>query len=132
MKKEVIIQLHRQFEEIAQVWPESETEYRFARDLQMALGYKEWRNFSAVIAKAITACENSGYEVSDHFVDVNKMVDLGSGSQRRIQDIMLTRYACYLIAQNADPSKDQPSPRFHRGGWGEAGEKVSICGAYPF
>jgi DNA-damage-inducible protein D len=75
--------------------------------LQKLLDYDEWRNFLKVIDKAKTACLNSGHNVSDHFVDTNKMVKLGSGSERQIDDIMLTRYACYLIAQNGDPAKDQ-------------------------
>jgi len=82
-------------------------EYWLARDLQHLLGYAEWRNFTAVVTKAKTACEVSNYAISDHFVDVTKMVDLGSGSQREVDDIMLTRYACYLIAQNGDPRKQE-------------------------
>ena len=77
------------------------------RDLQHLLGYAEWRNFTAVINKAKTACEVSGHAAADQFVDVNKMVDLGSGSQREVDDLMLTRYACYLIAQNGDPKKEE-------------------------
>ena len=87
---------------------ESGVEFWLARDLQHLLGYAEWRNFaSSAISKARTACELTGHRVADHFVDVNKMVDLGSGSQREVDDIMLTRYACYLIAQNGDPRKSE-------------------------
>lgn len=70
------------------------------------LGYTQWRNFLAVIEKAVTACENAGYDPGDHFANVSKKVELGSGAVREIEDIALTRYACYLIAQNGDPAKD--------------------------
>lgn len=73
--------------------------------MQIALGYKEWRNFNKVIEKAKTACKGSENSVSDHFVDVNKMVSIGSGAVRELTDIELSRYACYLIVQNADPRK---------------------------
>jgi len=106
MKTEVIHTLTGNFEAHAQQ-SENGIEFWLARDLQHLLGYDEWRNFTAVINKAKTACEVSDHAISDHFVDVNKMVDLGSGSQREVDDIMLTRYACYLIAQNGNPRKQQ-------------------------
>ena len=106
MKTELIQSLTDTFEGHAQR-TEQGVEYWLARDLQHLLGYAEWRNFGTVLSKAKTACEVSGHPVADHFVDVNKMVDLGSGSQRDIDDLMLTRYACYLVAQNGD-SRKQP------------------------
>ncbi len=106
MKTELVQELTLTFEGHAQK-TDAGVEYWLARDLQHLLGYSEWRNFGAVIAKAKIACEVSGQAVFDHFVDVNKMVDLGSGSRREVDDIMLTRYACYVIAQNGDPQKQE-------------------------
>jgi DNA-damage-inducible protein D len=106
MKTETVQALTENFEGHAQQ-TEGGVEYWLARDLQHLLGYTEWRNFSLAISRAKSACEMSGHRPTDHFVDVNKMVDLGSGSRREVDDLMLTRYACYLIAQNGDPKKPE-------------------------
>lgn len=106
MKSELIHSLTGDFESFAHQTPEG-VEFWLARDLQHLLGYKEWRNFLAVLNKAQTACEVSGNSISDHFVEVNKMVGIGSNTNREIQDFMLTRFACYLIAQNGDPGKQE-------------------------
>ncbi|MBA3722509.1 MAG: DNA damage-inducible protein D [Parachlamydiaceae bacterium] len=104
MKRAIINQLTKSFEDAVHV--EQDIEYWMARDIQELLEYNEWRNFLNVIDKAKIACEKSLQNIENHFVDVNKMVKLGSGSDREIPDIMLSRYACYLIAQNGDPRKE--------------------------
>ena len=106
MKKDIIQSLTDEFESYVNFTNQG-IEFWFARDLQHLLGYSEWRNFNKVINKAKTACETSGHNITDHFVDANKMVALGSETQREIEEIMLTRFACYLIAQNGDPQKEK-------------------------
>jgi len=105
MEKQTITKLNVSFEEHA--YEQDGIEYWLARDLQQLLGYTDWRNFLNTIDKAKESCKASGGAVADHFVDVNKMVKIGSGAERKQEDIMLTRYACYLIAQNGDPKKEQ-------------------------
>lgn len=103
MKKEQIQELFARFE--AASGEVNGVECWSARQLQEVLGYAKWSNFHTVIHKAKEACEAAGEAVSDHFAGIGKMVPLGSGSERMIEDIALTRYACYLIAQNGDPAK---------------------------
>ncbi len=106
MKKEIVRKLHKNFNDYAQE-NENGFEFWFARDLQTMLGYDQWKNFQKVIEKAKVACENSGIAVADQFADVGKMIVAGKGAKREVDDIALTRHACYLIAQNGDPRKDE-------------------------
>lgn len=104
-KKEIVTYSQQTFENIKHT-DENGTEFWYARELQTALEYAQWRRFQESIGRAKTACEASGLDIRDHFADVGKMVDLGSGSQREITDIKLSRYACYLIVMNGDPRKE--------------------------
>jgi DNA-damage-inducible protein D len=105
MKEEEIKELFEQFEAIANEY--EGVECWSARELAQVLGYSQWRNFEGIIEKAKASCTNAGQEVSYHFADVSKMIDLGKGAQRELTDYALTRYACYLIAQNGDSTKNE-------------------------
>lgn len=106
MKIEIIKSLVGSFESYAKTSTEG-VEFWLARDLQQLLGYAKWDNFISVISKAKTACEVTEHAVSDHFADVGKTIQMPKGAQKEVPDIMLTRYACYLIAQNGDPRKEE-------------------------
>ena len=104
-KKEVTAYSQQTFESIKHI-DENGAEFWYARELQVALEYTEWRNFEKSIKRAKEACTASGFAETDHFVDANKMIDLAKGAQREIADIKLSRYACYLIVMNGDPRKE--------------------------
>ncbi len=105
MEKEIISKLHKSFEDYAH--EQDGVEFWLARELQGLLGYDKWSNFEGVIDKAKVACETAQQGVSDHFADAGKTIPMPKGASKDIGDIMLTRYACYLIAQNGDPRKDE-------------------------
>lgn len=106
-EKSTLIELKKKFDSITNTEEKENIEFWYARDLQEQLGYTKWQNFLEVIKKAMVSCESAGISVNDHFAEVSKMVSLGSGSKRKLQDYMLTRYACYLIAQNGDSKKQE-------------------------
>ena len=107
MQGEIVKKLQSRFDALVQNVPGEEIEFWFARDLQEPLGYLRWENFMTAIQRAIESCQTTGYEPNDHFRGVTKMIGLGSGAERAVDYFMLTRYACYLIAQNGDPRKER-------------------------
>lgn len=107
MDKKRVGQIKEQFDLVIHSDENANIEFWYARELMSLLGYERWNNFDKAVSRAMDSCESGGIEVSDHFREVAKMVPLGSGSQRKIKDYMLTRYACYLIAQNGDPKKEE-------------------------
>lgn len=107
MDKKRVGQIKEQFDLVVHNDENANIEFWYARELMSLLGYERWENFDKAVSRAKDSCETGGIEVSDHFREVTKMIETGKGAQRAVKDYMLTRYACYLIAQNGDPKKEE-------------------------
>lgn len=107
MEKSKITAIKSQFDDTIHIVDDTDVEYWLARELMPLLGYERWENFEKAIVRSMESCQTSGIAVSDHFREVTKLITAGKGAKRNVKDYMLTRYACYLIAQNGDPKKEE-------------------------